>query len=72
MLGKLMNTYHIYTACVSPALNGSSVLEHFERSNAIKICNGIMFDFYLAVFSPEFARTLLPRTATYVKYVHVL
>ena len=31
---------------MSPALNGSSVLQHFERSNAIKICNGIMFDFY--------------------------
>ena len=39
---KLMNTYLIHTAHVSPALNRSSVLEHFECSNAIEICNGIM------------------------------
>jgi len=31
---------------MSPALNRSSLLERFERSNAIEICNGIMFDFY--------------------------
>ena len=41
-----MNTYHIYIARISPTLNGSSVLEHFERSNVIKLRNGIMFDFY--------------------------
>ena len=44
--GKLINTGHVYTAHMSPALNGSSVLQHFERSNAIEIRNGIMFDFY--------------------------
>ena len=43
MLGKLMNTYHVYTACMSPTLNGSSTLERFY---ARKIRNGIMFDFY--------------------------
>ena len=31
---------------MSPALNQSSALERFECGNAIKICNGIMFDFY--------------------------
>ena len=31
---------------MSPALNGSSALQHFERSNAIEIRNGIMFNFY--------------------------
>ena len=31
---------------MSPAL-GSSMLEHFERRNAIEIHNGIMFDFNL-------------------------
>ena len=31
---------------MSPALNGSSALERFERSNAIEIRNGIMFNFY--------------------------
>ena len=40
-----MTTYHIYTAHMSPTLE-SFALEHFERSNAIKIHNGIMFDFY--------------------------
>ena len=34
-----MNTYHIYTAHMRPALSGSSALEHFRRSNAIEICN---------------------------------
>ena len=46
MLGKLMNTYHVYTARMSPAFNGSSVLERFERSTVIEICNGIMSNFY--------------------------
>ena len=41
-----MNTYHIYTVHMSPTLNGSFALECFERSNAIEIRNGIMFDFY--------------------------
>ena len=41
-----MNTYHIYTARMRPAFNGSSALERLECSNAIKIRNGIMFDFY--------------------------
>ena len=45
-LGKLINTCHVYTASMSPALNRSSALQHFERSNAIEIRNGIMFDFY--------------------------
>ena len=31
---------------MSPALDGSSALQRFERSNAIEIRNGIMFDFY--------------------------
>ena len=46
MLGKLMNTFHIYTAHMRPALSGSSALERFERSNVIEIRNGIMIDFY--------------------------
>ena len=31
---------------MNPALNGSSTQQRFERSNAIEIRNGIMFDFY--------------------------
>ena len=46
MLGKLINTCHVYTAHVSPALNGSSALQRFKRSNASEIRSGIMFDFY--------------------------
>ena len=42
-LDKLMNTYHVYTARMSPVLNRSFVLERFERGSTIKICNGIMF-----------------------------
>ena len=48
-LGKFMNTYHVYTAHISPTLNGSSVVEHFERSNGIEIHNEIMFNFYLGL-----------------------
>ena len=49
MLGKLMNTYHVHTACMSPALNGSSALECFKHGKSIEIHNGIMFDFYLGL-----------------------
>ena len=31
---------------MSPALNGNTALQHLERSNAVKVHNGIMFDFY--------------------------
>ena len=31
---------------LNPALNGSSEMRHFERSDAIEICNGIISDFY--------------------------
>ena len=36
-----MNTYHVHTVQMSPTLNGSSALEHFEHSNAIEIRNEI-------------------------------
>ena len=32
---------------MSPTLNGSSVLQRFERGNVVEMCNGTMFDFYL-------------------------
>ena len=31
---------------MSPTLNGSSAIRRFEGSDAIKICDGITFDFY--------------------------
>ena len=36
-----MNTYHVYTACMSSTLNRRSTLECFECSNASEIHNGI-------------------------------
>ena len=47
-LGKLMNTYHVHTASMSPTLNKSSVLECIECGNVIEKSNG-MFDFYPAL-----------------------
>ena len=44
-LGELINTYHVYTAHMSPALNRSFALECFEDSNENEIRNR-MFDFY--------------------------
>ena len=42
VLCKLMNTWHVSTVCMAPTLNGSSVLQHFERGNALEIRKGIM------------------------------
>ena len=37
---------YTYAVCMSPALNGSSVLQYIEPANAVDIHNGIKFDFY--------------------------
>ena len=34
---------------MSPALNGTTALQHFERGNAVEIRNWKMFDFYLGL-----------------------
>ena len=34
---------------MSPALNGSSALQHFQHGRAVEIRNGIMFNFYLGL-----------------------
>ena len=44
-LCQLTNTWYVCTAHMSPTLNGSSVLQLFERSYTIEIHNR-MFDFY--------------------------
>ena len=31
---------------MSPALNGSTALPHFECGNTVEMCNGMMFGFY--------------------------
>ena len=46
MLHRLIRHSHIFAACMSPAFNGSSVLQCFECGNMVEICNGIMFHFY--------------------------
>ena len=48
MLCKCVKS-RVYPLCMSPALNGSFALECFKRGNAIKVCNRIMFDFYLGL-----------------------
>ena len=56
-LCKLTNTWYVYTAHMSPTLNGGSALQRYKHSNGIKIHNGIMLWF-------------LPRTATWFNLVH--
>ena len=45
-LHRLVSYSCIYEARMSPALNGSSVIWHFERSDAIEIRKVIIFNFY--------------------------
>ena len=44
-----VDSCRIYIVRLSPALNGSSEIRRFERSDAIKIRNGIIFDFYMGL-----------------------
>ena len=41
---------------MSPARNGSTALQRFERGNALEIRNGIMFDFYPGLPHMHFAK----------------
>ena len=49
-LDRCTNTWHIYAVFTAQSIvAGSSVLQHFERSNTfivdtVEICNGIMFN----------------------------
>ena len=46
MLRRLIRYSCIYEARMTAALNGSSAIQRFKHSNAIKIHDGITFDFY--------------------------
>ena len=46
VLHRLIGYSCIFTACISPALNKSFVLQHFKHDNAVELRNGRMFDFY--------------------------
>ena len=50
---------------MSPTLNGSSTLERFKRSNASKIRNGIMFNFYPGL--PQYVLTDVAENDTVVQ-----
>ena len=43
---RLIRYSCIFVARMSPALNGSSALQHFEHGNTVEIHKGMMFDFY--------------------------
>ena len=43
MLRRLIS---IFAVCMSPTLNGSFALQHFEHGNAVELHNKIMFNFY--------------------------
>ena len=45
-LRRFIRDSYIYEARMSPALNGNSAIWRFKHSNAIKIRDGITFDFY--------------------------
>ena len=46
MLRRFIRYSCIYEVRMSPTLNGSSVIQHFECSNVIEIRDGITFDFH--------------------------
>ena len=49
-----------YTLCRSPALNGSSAIQHLKLSDAIKIRDGIIFNFYMGLPHLRTGVKLLP------------
>ena len=61
-MGKLMNTYHIYTACMSPALSRSSAQERFERSNVSEIRNGRFLPGTATMYDNVLCTRTLPRS----------
>ena len=40
-----VNSFDIHNS-TKPAFNGSSAIHHFKHSDAIEICDGIIFNFY--------------------------
>ena len=62
-----MNTYHVYTAHMSPALNRSSALEHFECSDATELLSGIIstWDCHTCI------HTYIPTTCIHTYILHI-
>ena len=44
-----VNIWCVYEVHMSPALSGSSALLHVKLGDVLKICNGIIFNFYLGL-----------------------
>ena len=40
---------------MSPTLDGTSMLKRFKRGNAIEMCNGRMFNFYMGLLHMHLA-----------------
>ena len=60
---------------MSPTLNESSAIRHFEHSDAIEIRNGIIFDFYTGLphmFSDMKKISMLYCRVTRVTVVHLV
>ena len=49
MLCEIISHLHIYKTHMSPALNKSLALWHFEHGDAIDKCGGIIFDLYMGL-----------------------
>ena len=60
---RFVDSLAIYASRMSPALNGSSAIRRFERSDAIEILNGITFDFYTGLSHISMSWTSALRTA---------
>ena len=55
---------------MSPALNGSSTLERFERSDASEIRNRIMFDFYPGL--PHVYHLIIAKSHTHLNVKNII
>ena len=54
---------------MSPTLNGSSAIQCFKRSNAIKIRDGITFDFYMRLPHILLYCVVYVKNAWHIRYI---
>ena len=58
---------HASTKHMSPALNGTLAVRHFEHNNAIEISDSIIFDFYTRLFLSNSSIYMCACTYIYMK-----
>ena len=63
-LSRLIRYSCIFAACSSPALIGRFALYLFKRDNAVKLCNGIMFNFYVNIQREQYSIHTLTALST--------